>query len=115
MQFLAARGTGNADITFIGGREIVMGTSEQYFSLVATGKSSWAAVHVNSEARTAEAAHRQDAVNGSSHLFAEASEARLGFTDRFPRFTIAMIALALFAVSASMEIEWLRHAGYFWR
>ena len=77
-----------------------MGTTHQYFNLVRTSKSTWVAVHVNPD-------------EGS--MFAQTAAAPASFTERFPRLTIAVIALALFAVSATFEVEWLRHAGYVWR
>jgi hypothetical protein len=76
-----------------------MGTTQQHFNLVRTSKSTWVAVHVYQD---------------EGRIFAQ-SEVRASFTERFPRLTIAVIALALFAVSATFEVEWLRHAGYVWR
>jgi hypothetical protein len=77
-----------------------MGTiQQQYFNLVRTSKSTWVAVHVYQD---------------EGRIFAQ-SEVRASFTERFPRLTIAVIALALFAVSATFEVDWLRHAGYVWK
>jgi|SRR5579872_1503864 hypothetical protein len=99
-----------------------MSTSEQYFSLVRTSKSSWIAVPANQTAKTAEDTSYLGATDAtilrssvSARMFAQASGARAKFSERFPRLTIAMIALGLFTVSVTAEVELLRHAGYFWR
>lgn len=90
-----------------------MATTTSYFSLVKTGNSTWTAVHVNqndvetSEVRSSEAE--------PTAIFAETTVARSAFAERFPRLTIAMISLGLFAVSLTAEVEWLRQAGYYWR
>jgi hypothetical protein len=101
-----------------------MSTSEQYFSLVRTSKSSWIAVpaHQTAQAadgtvyvREADAAILRNSAPISGRLFAEASGTHTKFTERFPRLTVAMIAFALFTISVTAEVELLRHAGYFWR
>ncbi len=94
-----------------------MATSEQYFSLVRTSKSSWIAVPVDQSEKPSDAAASEAAAlrNSAPHLFAQASGERAGFTERFPRLTITMIALLLFSVSIAAEVEMLRNAGYFWR
>lgn len=48
-------------------------------------------------------------------LFSQIGGARLSFAERFPRTMIALIAAALFAVTALAEIEFLGIAGYVWR
>ncbi len=100
-----------------------MATSEQYFSLVRTSKSSWIAVPSHQTAKAADgslyvreadaAKLRSSAVSG--HLFGQASGVRTAFTERYPRLTIAAIAFALFSISVTAEVELLRHAGYFWQ
>lgn len=99
-----------------------MSTSEQYFSLVKTSKSSWIAVPANQTPQTAEGTSflstpdttiLRDSV--SSRIFVQASGARAKFSERFPRLTIAMIAFGLFTVCVTAEVELLQHAGYFWR
>jgi hypothetical protein len=101
-----------------------MSTSEQYFSLVRTSKSSWIAVPAHQTAQAADgtiyvrepdAAILRNSGPISGRLFAQAAGARAKFTERFPRLTIAMIAFAIFTISVTAEVEVLRHAGYFWR
>jgi len=101
-----------------------MSTSEQYFSLVRTSKSSWIAVpsHQTAQAadgtiyvRESDAAILRNAAPIPGRLFAQASGAHVKFTERFPRLTVAMIAVAIFTISVTAEVELLRHAGYFWR
>lgn len=100
-----------------------MATSEQYFSLVRTSKTSWIAVptHETVEAADGSVAAREadasllrkSALSG--RLFAEASGTRTKFSERYPRLMIAVIAFALFTISVTAEVELLTHAGYFWR
>jgi hypothetical protein len=101
-----------------------MATSEQYFSLVRTSKSSWVAVHINHSepapdgatySREPESAILRNGASAPARLFADSVAAHVAFSERFPRLTIAMIALGLFAVSITAEIECLRQAGFFWR
>jgi hypothetical protein len=101
-----------------------MATSEQYFSLVRTSKSSWIAVPTSQTAKNADgtiyrrepdAAILRSAAPVPGRLFAQASGANAKFAERFPRVTIAIIAFVLFSVSVTAEVELLRHAGYFWR
>lgn len=101
-----------------------MGTSEQYFSLVRTSKSSWIAVPVNRSgpstdgtvySREPEATLLRNGAPAAGRLFAQSSGTRAAFTERHPRITIAMIAFVLFGVSITAEVEWLLHSGYFWR
>jgi hypothetical protein len=100
-----------------------MATSEQYFNLVRTSKSSWIAVPVNQIGSTDEAAFKREpeaailrgAAPTSGRLFAEAAGSQVRFQERYPRLTIAMIAFALFTISVTAEIEMLRNSGYFWR
>ncbi|HEX4283805.1 MAG TPA: hypothetical protein VHZ28_01850 [Terracidiphilus sp.] len=97
-----------------------MATSEQYFSLVKTSKSSWVAVPAHQTAQAADGTlYVRDAdaavLRNSGRLFAQASGDHSKFTERFPRLTIAAIAFAIFSISVTAEVELLRHAGYFWR
>jgi hypothetical protein len=101
-----------------------MATSEQYFNLVRTSKSSWIAVpahQANSSpdgtiySREPESAILRNAAPAPGRLFAQATGTQVRFPERFPRLTIAMIAFALFTISVTAEVELLRHAGYFWR
>lgn len=101
-----------------------MSTSEQYFSLVRTSKSSWIAVpsHQTEQAadgsvhlRQSDTAILRNSAPISERLFAHAAGSRAKFTERYPRLTIAIIAFALFTISVTAEIELLGHAGYFWR
>ncbi|MGO9437840.1 MAG: hypothetical protein ACLPH3_23130 [Terracidiphilus sp.] len=97
-----------------------MATSEQYFNLVRTSKSSWVAVPVNrstasADSREPEAAILRNAAPIPGRLFARTVGSDVAFSERFPRLTIVMIAVALFTISVTAEVELLRHAGYFWR
>jgi hypothetical protein len=101
-----------------------MESTEQYFSLVRTSKSSWVAVPVTRSgtsndgthySRESEAAILRNSAPVPGRLFAQASRAHVAFSERHPRVTIAMIALVLFSVSVAVEVEMLLHAGYFWR
>jgi hypothetical protein len=98
-----------------------MATTDQYFSLVSTSKSSWVAVRTQPESRVEtfgreiESPRFGESAVRSSRLFSQTQAARADFAERFPRFTIAMISLVLLAVSVTAEVEWLRQAGYHWR
>ena len=101
-----------------------MATSEQYFNLVRTSKSSWIAVPISRSgpsndgaiySREPEAAILRNSAPVPGRLFARAAGNHVAFTERFPRLTIAVIAFALFTISVTAEVELLRHAGYFWR
>ena len=101
-----------------------MATSQQYFNLVRTSKSSWIAVPINQSgpssdgaiySREPEATIRRNSAPVPGRLFARAIGSRVAFSERFPRLTIAVIAFALFTISVTAEVELLRHAGYFWR
>jgi hypothetical protein len=48
-------------------------------------------------------------------LFQNAAEHPITFSERFPRLTVAAIAIALVAFTVVTEIEYLRVAGYYWR
>ncbi len=98
-----------------------MATSEQYFDLVRTSKSSWIAVPIN---RTSPAgngtAYTEPGADllskpAPARLFAQASGSHVKFSERFPRLTIAMIAGIIFTFSVAAEVEMLRNAGYFWK
>jgi hypothetical protein len=101
-----------------------MSTSEQYFSLVRTSKSSWVAVPINRSGSSAdgtiysrepEASLLRNGAPAPGRLFAQSLAGSSAFTERYPRLTIALIAVALFGISVTAEIELLRHSGYFWR
>jgi hypothetical protein len=100
-----------------------MGTNEQqHFNLVRVSKSSWVAVHVSKQSadgniytREPQRGMLRNSTPQAGQMFAEASVTRAMFAERFPRLTIAVIAFALFAISATAEVELLRKAGYFWR
>lgn len=87
-----------------------MATTNSYFSLVRTGNSTWTAVLNPLEGESSDS-HASEQVS----MFSESSASRAAFAERFPRLTIAMISLVLFAVSITCEVEWLRQAGYYWR
>jgi hypothetical protein len=99
-----------------------MQSTEQYFSLVSTSKSSWIAVPIYTSERTeagpdcdqkAEAAALRSAVQ--DRLFSPASTVRLAFWERYSRIAIAMIALGIFSVCVAAEVELLLRLGNFWR
>jgi hypothetical protein len=99
-------------------------TIDGYFSLVRISSSSWAAVHVNQEDQVKDDAteslaaaepKNRTSTDATGRLFGQASAARVAFTERFPRLTIALISVTLCAASLTAEVEWLRHAGYYWR
>ncbi|MFZ0743012.1 MAG: hypothetical protein WAM85_01330 [Terracidiphilus sp.] len=87
-----------------------MAATQQQFNLVQTGKSSWVAVHVNPPyvATT-------DSISTAESLFGRAAMTRITFSERFPRLTIAMIALVLFAATVGAEVDVLRGAGFRWQ
>jgi len=100
-----------------------MATTEQNFRLVQTGKSSWIAVHINhagsavdcrTSSRESGPARRRTGAPGTGHLFADAASGGITFSERFPRLTIAVIAIALFAATLTAEIDFLHGAGYHW-
>ena len=100
-----------------------MATTEQYFSLVRTSKSSWIAVPVNRSgpavdatiySRDPEAAILRNGSPAQDLLFAQSSTEREAFSERYPRLTIAMIAFILFGITVTAEVELLMHAGYVW-
>ncbi len=87
-----------------------MAMTQQYFNLVQTGKSSWVAVHVNPSTDTT-----ADSVSAPAGLFARATGSRITLAERFPRLTIAMIALVLLAATLTTEVDLLRGAGFRWQ
>jgi hypothetical protein len=87
-----------------------MATTQQYFNLVQTGKSSWVAVHVTPSVDTT-----TDGSSAHTGLFERAAEVRITLAERFPRLTIAMIALVLLAATLTTEVELLRGAGFRWQ
>ncbi len=97
-----------------------MGTTVQHFNLVKVSKSSWVAVRLDNQSADGNIYSRESEstlLRGANpgQMFSQTSSARTSFTERFPRLTIAMIAFALFAISATAEVELLRRAGYIWR
>jgi hypothetical protein len=87
-----------------------MATTQQYFNLVQTGKSSWKAVHIDPAVK---AADQTNCV--PEELFGRAATARMTLPERFPRVTIAVVALALFTATLTMEVDLLRSAGFRWQ
>jgi hypothetical protein len=87
-----------------------MATSQHYFDLVQTGKSSWIAVHV-----TPPTATRAETSSESDPIFKDTGTLRITLAERFPRLTIALIALSLFAVTLTTEVDLLRCAGFRWQ
>ena len=87
-----------------------MATTQQYFNLVQTGKSSWVAVHIDPAVKNA---NQTGCV--PAELFGRAATTRLTLAERFPRVTIAVVALALFTATLTMEVDILRGAGFRWQ
>ncbi len=87
-----------------------MATTQQYFNLVQTGKSSWIAVHVDPAVKTAD-----QTICAPKELFGHAATTPMTLAERFPRVTIAVVALALFAATLTMEVDLLRGAGFRWQ
>ncbi len=85
-------------------------TQQHYFDLVQTGKSSWKAVHVNPPVEI-----KTDNSSNPESLFKNTGALRMTLAERFPRLTIALIALVLFGVTLSTEIDLLRVAGFRWQ
>lgn len=85
-----------------------MATTQQYFDLVQTGKSSWIAVHTCPPVET-ESSSELDS------MFENSGALRITLAERFPRLTIALIALALLAVTLTTEVDLLRCAGFRWQ
>lgn len=54
-------------------------------------------------------------ISSGQPLFSLISPMRISFTERFPRTTIALISITLFALTVLTEIECLHFSGYFWR
>lgn len=88
-----------------------MATTQQYFNLVQTGKSSWKAVLIiDPPVQTA-----NETICVPQELFGLAATTRMTFAERFPRVTIAAVAVALFAATLTMEVDLLRSAGFRWQ
>lgn len=87
-----------------------MATTQQYFNLVQTGKSSWIAVHIDPPVKEA-----NEILCAPEGLFGRAATSRMTLAERFPRVTIAVVALALFAATLTMEVDILRGAGFRWQ
>lgn len=100
-----------------------MSTSEPFFSLIRTSKSSWVAIPVNREGhgtdgtiyrRDSDSALLRNSGPQPGRLFTQTAGSKVAFSERFPRLMIAAIAVGLLAASVTAEIEYLRHAGYIW-
>lgn len=101
-----------------------MATTVQHFNLVRVSKSSWVAVHAsrsgdgNVYVPEPESTVLLSNASNESHaeqMFSQTASGQTSFTERFARLTIAMIAFALLAISATAEVEMLRRAGYLWQ
>jgi hypothetical protein len=94
------------------------------------GRTGWISVHVSYDGqticpRTPERESEQFALMSderisneepsSGLLFERTAEASLTLSERFPRLTVAVIALALLGFSITAEIECLSKAGYYWQ
>lgn len=98
-----------------------MAIHEHHRSSTETSGAAWISVHVTHEGETIKPKGRQPEFLGlrdytpSPRLFENAAQSPLTFSECFPRLTVAMIALALVAFTVTVEIEYLRVAGYYWR
>ena len=95
-----------------------MDSFEPYFSLVRTSKSSWVAVPVNRPNPATETSYDpkseqalRNAAPASRRLLAQASGLRAVFSERYPRLTVAVIAILLFGAGVTVELEVLFRAG----
>jgi hypothetical protein len=94
--------------------EDIMATTQQYFHLVQTGKSSWKAVHIVPPVDTV----NEDTIapaDNAKELFKPAATSDITLAERFPRAAIALVAIALFGATLTTEIDLLRGAGFHWR
>jgi hypothetical protein len=57
----------------------------------------------------------EDYVPVSSRLFECSTSTPITLAERFPRVTVAAIAIAMFAFAAIAEIDFLSGAGYHWK
>ena len=85
-----------------------------------TRKAAWISVHVTHKGETIKPNSRQQPIfpdlsdyAQAPRLFEEAAKSPITFPERFPRLTVAMIALALVVFTVTVEIEYLRAAGYY--
>ena len=98
-----------------------MQTKEQGSSFVRIGATGWVSVHVTNAAQTVPAATASESLVLARHepascrLFERTAGTGLTLSERFPRLTVAVIALALLAFSVTAEIEYLSKAGYYWQ
>ena len=98
-----------------------MAIHEHQRSSMETSGAAWISVHVSHEGETIKPKSRQPEsfdlrdCTPSPRLFENAAQPPITFSERFPRLTIAMIAVALIAFTVTVEIEYLRVAGYHWR
>ena len=89
-----------------------MATSENYFTLVQTGSSSWAAVP--QEKLATDTLEIEPVHSGNAGMFAHSVSEPSRLAEQYPRLAVALIAAAILAFSVSMEVEYLSHAGYIW-
>ena len=89
-----------------------MATTQQYFQLVQTGRSSWKAIHI---VPPADAVNEDKIAPAAKELFKPAATSDMTLAERFPRTTIALVAFALFGATLTTEIDLLRGAGFRWR
>jgi hypothetical protein len=86
--------------------------------------TSWISIHVTHEgqpiprkpgSQQSGSPRLQEYASADGRLFRNAAEHPITFSERFPRLTVAAIAVALVAFTVVTEIEYLRVAGYDWR
>jgi len=88
------------------------------------GETGWVSVSINHDGqsldrqtliREAEAPSLRNYEQSTSRLFEHTADADITFSERFPRLTVAAIALVLVAFTVATEVEYLRVYGYYWR
>lgn len=104
--------------------EVTMPTAEQGAGYREIGDTGWVSVNINHDGksldrqtlvRAVEAPRYRKPEQTSFHLFEGTAESGITFSERFPRLTVAVIALALVAFTVATEVEYLRVSGYYWR
>lgn len=97
-----------------------MATTEPLFSLHRKSESIWVAVPIIRQPETLDGAtsdqeplvKSNQKENDSRAMFNSTIKAGDVLSERYPHVAIAIIAILMFAVSVTAEIEYLRQSGY---
>lgn len=97
-----------------------MAATEQLFSLHKKSESIWVALPIIRQPETLDGATNDQEPslksnqkgNDSGVLFNDTTKAGDVLSERYPHVAIAIIAILMFAVSVTAEIEYLRQSGY---